>query len=651
MSLNLEEKLLGNFTEYADYVNNERAIVHYYDGLKPVLRRSLFTMYNMGLTPDKQTKKCATIVGKVLEFHPHGDSGVYNAIARAAQPFSLLVPVITGMGNFGSLEMGPAAMRYTEAKISPLGYSLVEGLKDKIVPMVPNYDGTTEEPSFLPVPFPYLLVNGTSGIGVGMAASMPSHNLSDVIDMVSYAILNPEASTSELVDRLKGPDFSSACDIVNKNDFKEIYSKGSGSFKMRAKFSVTGSKITATNLPYKVGGAKILEQLNSAMERGECSFIKEVFDLSGVNQEVLIDISTKDTEKAIQELCRVSDLEKSFSLDFSVVLDSPRRLNLRDYLDAWIRTHKELNRQRLEQERAKAIARLHILEGLLKATKMMDQVIKTIRQSEDRAEAKQGLVALGFTLPQVEAILEMRLARLTKLNELTLQKEAGELRQEVENLTTLLENEVEFNNYLVSEMAKYKKLAAPRKSALIQKTFVKVNKEVDSKFNLTLVRNKKKALISEGYSSKAVNGDAKSPVYVLHGDSVTPVKNAKETVIADVWEVLDDKALYTLHFSEDGYVKKTKASDLKTSRKAIVAKQTKVVSVLLTDKEEDKDLYVLLTLNNGKQVQFNIDDINPTGRNTRGVIAVKLAEGESVADAVWTKKVPNVQVGRNKKIK
>lgn len=651
MSLNLEKKLLGNFTEYADYVNNERAIVHYYDGLKPVLRRSLFTMYNMGLTPDKQTKKCATIVGKVLEFHPHGDSGVYNAIARAAQPFSLLVPVITGMGNFGSLEMGPAAMRYTEAKISPLGYSLVEGLKDKIVPMVPNYDGTTEEPSFLPVPFPYLLVNGTSGIGVGMAASMPSHNLSDVIDMVSYAILNPEASTSELVDRLKGPDFSSACDIVNKNDFKEIYSKGSGSFKMRAKFSVTGSKITATNLPYKVGGAKILEQLNSAMERGECSFIKEVFDLSGVNQEVLIDISTKDTEKAIQELCRVSDLEKSFSLDFSVVLDSPRRLNLRDYLDAWVRTHKELNRQRLEQERAKAIARLHILEGLLKATKMMDQVIKTIRQSEDRAEAKQGLVALGFTPPQVEAILEMRLARLTKLNELTLQKEAGELRQEVENLTTLLENEVEFNNYLVSEMAKYKKLAAPRKSALIQKTFVKVNKEVDSKFNLTLVRNKKKALISEGYSSKAVNGDAKSPVYVLHGDSVTPVKNAKETVIADVWEVLDDKALYTLHFSEDGYVKKTKASDLKTSRRAIVAKQTKVVSVLLTDKEEDKDLYVLLTLNNGKQIQFNIDDINPTGRNTRGVIAVKLGEGESVVDAVWTKKVPNIQVGRNKKIK
>lgn len=651
MSLNLEKKLLDNFTEYADYVNNERAIVHYYDGLKPVLRRILFTMYQMGLTPDKQTKKCATIVGKTLEFHPHGDSGVYNALVRATQDFSLLIPLLTGMGNFGSLDMGPAAMRYPEAKISPFGMSLVTGLKDKIVPMVPNYDGTIEEPAFLPVPFPHLLVNGTSGIGVGMAASMPSHNLADVIDMVSYAILNPEASTSELVDLLKGPDFSSGCDIVNKNDFKEIYSKGSGSFKMRAKFTVTGSQISATNLPYKTSGAKILEQLNNAVERGECGFIKEVFDLSGTNQEVLIDISTKDTEKAIQELCRVSDLEKAFSLDFSVVLDSPRRINLRDYLEAWVRTHKELTRQKLIQEKEKAMARLHILEGLLKATKMMDEVIKTIRQSEDRGEAKQALAELGFTILQAEAILEMKLARLTRLNELTLQKEAEELRQEVEDLIDLLEKEAKFNRHLVVEMEKYKKLAAPRKSALIQKTFVKINKEVDSKFNLTLVRNKKKVLISEGFSSKAVNGDAKSPVYILHADSVTPVKNAKETVIADAWEILDSKALYTLHFSEDGYVKKTKASDLKTSRKAIVAKQTKVVSVLLTDREEDKDLYVLLTLNNGKQIQFNIDDINPTGRNTRGVIAVKLDEGETVVDAIWTKKVPDIQVGRNKKIK
>ncbi len=651
MSLNLEEKLLDNFTEYADYVNNERAIVHYYDGLKPVLRRSLYTMYNMGLTPDKQTKKCATIVGKILEFHPHGDTGVYNAVVRAAQDFSLLVPVITGMGNFGSLDMGPAAMRYTEAKISPLGYSLVEGLKDKIVPMVPNYDGTAEEPSFLPVPFPYLLVNGTSGIGVGMAASMPSHNLSDVIDMVSYAILNPEASTSDLVDRLKGPDFGSSCDIVNKDDFKEIYSKGAGSFKMRAKFSITGSQITATNLPYKTSGSRILEQLNGAMERGECSFIKEVIDMSSNQEVVLINISTKDVDKAIQELCRVSDLEKSFSLDFSVVLNTPKRVNLKDYLEAWVRTHKELNRQQLIQERVKAVARLHILEGLLKATKMMDQVIKTIRQSEDRADAKQSLVELGFSLLQSEAILEMKLSRLTKLNELSLLKESEELDQTVKDLTELLESEEKFNNFLIQKMSKFKKMAAPRKSALLQKVFVKVNKEADSKFNLTLVRNKKKVLISEGFSSKAINGDATSPVYVLHADSVTPVKNAKETAIADAWDVLDDRALYVLHFSEDGYVKKTKASDLKTSRKAIVAKQTKVISVLSTDKEENKDLYVLLTLNDGKQVQFNIDDISPTGRNTRGVIAVKLEEGQKVIDAIWTKKVIGVQVGRNKKLK
>jgi len=649
MNLNLENKLLENFTEYADYVNNERAITHYYDGLKPVLRRILFTMYQMGLTPDKQTKKCATIVGKTLEFHPHGDSGVYNALVRATQDFSLLIPVLTGMGNFGSLDMGPAAMRYPEAKISPFGMSLVSGLKDKIVPMVPNYDGTIEEPAFLPVPFPHLLVNGTSGIGVGMASSMPSHNLSDVIDMISYFILNPEASTSDLVDQLKGPDFSSGCDIVNKEDFKEIYSKGSGSFKMRAKFSIKGSQITATNLPYKISGAKILEQLNNAQDRGECGFVKEVMDL---DESVLIDISTKDTEMAIRELCRVSDLEKSFSLDFSVVLDTPRRVNLKDYTDAWVRTHKSLNRQRLIQEKEKAAARLHILKGFFKAIEMMDYVIRTIRESDDRSAAKKALVELlGFSSLQADAILDMRLSKLTKLNNITLEKEATELEQEIKDLTALLEDAGKFNDFLVESMNKHKKMAAPRKSALVQKIFAKVAKQTDTNFNITFMRNKNKILIAEGFSSKSINGDSKSPIYILHSDSVTPVRNAKETVIADVWEVLDSKALYTLHFSEDGYVKKTKAADLKTSRKAIVAKQTKVVSVLITDKEQDKDLYALLTLNNGKQIQFNTDDINPTGRNTRGVIAVKLEEGEKVTEVIWTSKVNDVQVGRNKKIK
>lgn len=651
MNLDIDKQLLGNFTEYADYVNNERAITHYYDGLKPVMRRSLYTLHKMGLTPEKQTKKFATVVGKVMEYHPHGDSGIYNAMIRGAQPFSNLIPIIHGSGNIGSLDMGPAAMRYTEVKLTPFGHSLVKGLKDKIVPMVPSYDGTEVEPSFLPVPVPYLLVNGSSGIGVGMAASIPSHNLVNVIDMTSHYILNPSASTSDLVDILQGPDFSSGCDIVNKEDFKGIYTKGSGGFKMRAKFSITGSQITASNLPYKTSGSRILEQLNAAQDRGECTFIREVIDMSSEEEVVLINVSTKDMDFAIKEICRASDLEKTFSLDFSVVLESPRRVTLLDFTESWVRTHKELNRQRLKQEEQIALARLHILEGLLKATKMMDEVIKTIRASQDTSTAKMALISLGFSEPQSKAILDMKLAKLTKLNELSLEKEAGELDEEVLNLQSLLNNEDAFNLYLIEEMSSYKKMASPRKSKLTQNVFAKAVKSVDTNFHVVYNKAKMKAIITGGVSSKAINGNASSPIYILHENKVTPIKNAKDPVITSVWDVIDSSTLYALHFSEDGFVKKTRIEDLKTSRTAIVAKQDKVVSVLITSSEQNSDMYVLLTLNNGKNVQFNIDDINSTGRNARGVGAVKLNVGEKVESAVWSQKIKDVPVGRNKKLK
>lgn len=646
MALNLEETLLENFTEYAEYVNNERAIAYYYDGLKPVMRRALYTMYSMKLKPEGQTKKCATIVGKIMEYHPHGDSGIYNAVVRSAQDFSLLLPIIEGMGNFGSLDMPPAAARYTEAKISPLGWALVEGLSDKIVPMIPNYDGTTEEPVFLPVPFPYLLVNGTSGIGVGMAASIPSHNLDDVINTTTHLLLNPNSSIEEIVSRLNGPDFGSGCEIVNKADFVSAYETGRGGFKMRAKFSVAGNQIKATNLPYHVSGAKILEQLNLAQANGDLSFVKEVIDMSGEEEVVLINISTKDTDMAIRELCRASDLEKVFSLDFSVVLDTPRRIGLIEYLNSWILMHKELNRKRLNQDRDLAESRLHILDGLLKATKMMDEVIKTIRASEDRAAAKTALVGLGFSILQSEAILDMKLARLTKLNELSLIKEADDLKEKIKYFTLLLESENDFNQYLAKNMVSYKPLSKVRKSLISQNVFAKIVKEVDTRFSVNFIKNKNKVLISEGYSSKEINGDSSSPVYVLSGNSVVPIKNAKEPVVAEVFSIVEPSTEYSLHISEDGYIKKTNLADLKVSRKAIITKQDKVVAALIGSKNEKR--YVLLTLNDGKKIQFTVSDIKATGRNARGVIAVKLEEGQKVVNAEWTEKLSNVSIGRNK---
>ena len=645
MNLNLEEKLLDNFTEYADYVNNERAITHYYDGLKPVLRRTLYTMYNMGLTPEKQTRKCATIVGQILSYHPHGDSGVYNALVRAAQDFSLLVPVITGMGNFGSLDMGPAAMRYTEAKLSKFGYTLVEGLKDKVVPMVPNYDGTTEEPLYLPVPIPYLLVNGTSGIGVGMAASIPSHNIKDVVEMTAYFVDHPDATTEELVAKLKGPDFSTGCEIVNKEDFVNIYEQGSGSFKMRAKFSITGNQITATNLPYKVSGAKVYEQVMNAQERGECGFVKTIIDMSTGEEVVIFEVTGKDTDMMIRELCRVSDLEKSFPMDFSVVLETPQKINLRTYLQKWVETHKAINTKDLKNQEAKARARRLIVEGFLKAILGMDEIVKIIRGSENRAEARANLMELGFREVQANAILDMRLASLTKLSGVELEKEHQNLCFELDRILELLEDEGEFNKYIIKKMDKVNPFAAPRKTTLTQNVFPKLIKAIDTNFNLVV--KKDKAYILEGVSTKGLNGDSSNPIYLLTGNEVLPVKSAKESIISGIWGAVDPKTKFVYHISEDGFIKKTKVKDLFTSRKAIVAKQDKVIEVLQTDTD---DKYVLLTLSDGKSVQFKVDDINPTGRNARGVIAVKLEDDQKVVSAVWSNKVPGVPVGRNKRV-
>ena len=649
MTLDLKDKLLENFTEYAEYVNNERAITYYYDGLKPVMRRVLYSMYKMKLKPEGQAKKCASIVGQVMAYHPHGDSGIYNALVRSAQDFSLLHPIIQGTGNLGTIDMPPAAMRYTEAKVSKVGWSLVEGLSDKTVPMIDNYDGTEQEPLFLPVPFPYLLVNGTSGIGVGMAASVPSHNLEDVIDATTHLIFNPDAPVEEVIKILKGPDFNSGCDIVNKDDFISIYKTGRGGFRMRSKFSITARQIRATNLPYRTSGAKRVEQINNAQARGELTFVREVIDMGGDVETLLIDINTKDTDMAIRELCRVSDLEKTFSLDLSVVMDGPKRVSLMDFFAAWIKTHKSLNRKKIIQDKEQAEARLHVLEGLLRATRMLDEVIKTIRASEARAEAKDALVKLGFSVEQSEAILEMKLARLTRLNELTLIKESEELNSSIEYWFSLLTNEDSFNEYVAHNMSLYKKMAQPRKSKLTQNVFAKVLKEVDSRFSVNFIKSKHKALVSEGASSKGINGDSTSPVYLLSDNSIVPVKNAKEAVIPKVFAVLDTGEDFVLHFSEDGYVKKTNIDKLKTSRKAIVAKQDKVIAVLTG--KESTERYVLLTLNDGKQVQFTVQDISPTGRNARGVSAVKLESGQIVAKVEWTDKLDGVQVGRNKVVK
>ena len=478
--VDLADEMQGSFLEYAYSVIYSRALPDARDGLKPVQRRILYQMAEMGLRPDRGHVKSARVVGEVMgKLHPHGDSAIYDALVRLSQDFTLRVPLIDGHGNFGSLDDGPAAARYTEARLRAEAMALVDDLDEDVVDFVPNYDNQLTQPSVLPAAFPNLLVNGASGIAVGMATNMAPHNLIEVAAAARHLLDDPEASLDDLMAYVPGPDLPTGGTIIGLEGVREAYATGRGSFKTRAKVSieaVTARKtgIVVTELPYLVGPEKVIEKIKDGVQSKKLAGISDVTDLTDRRNGLRLVIGIKtgfSPEAVLEQLYRYTPLEDGFSINAVALVDgTPQTLGLKEllrvYLDHRIQVVTRRSGYRLDRRRE----RLHLVEGLLVAILDIDEVIQLIRTSDDADAARTRLMEV-FDLSQVQSeyILELRLRRLTKFSRIELEAERDQLRAEIAELETLLADPARVRAVVGDELeATAERFGTPRRTLLTE---------------------------------------------------------------------------------------------------------------------------------------------------------------------------------------
>ncbi|WP_201516867.1 DNA gyrase/topoisomerase IV subunit A [Gulosibacter hominis] len=447
--VDVSAEMRSSFLEYSYSVIYSRALPDARDGLKPVQRRILYQMTEMGLRPDRGHVKSARVVGDVMgKLHPHGDSAIYDALVRLAQPFVQRVPLVDGHGNFGSLDDGPAAARYTEARLTAAALALTESLDEDVVDFVPNYDNSLQQPSVLPSAWPSLLVNGASGIAVGMATNMAPHNFGEVVAAARHLLEVPDATLDELMEFLPGPDLPGGAQIVGLDGIRDAYETGRGSFKMRATASI--EQITArrrgiviTELPYGVGPEKVIEKIKQGVQSKKLAGISNVDDLTGRDHGLRLVIEVKTgfaPEAVLEQLYRHTPLEDSFHINNVALVDGgPRTLGLIELLRVYLDHRVDVVRRRSQFRLNRRRERLHLVEGLLIAIVDIDEVIQIIRSSDDAPQASERLkLVFDLSDAQAEYILELRLRRLTKFSRIELEAERDQLAREIAELEALL---------------------------------------------------------------------------------------------------------------------------------------------------------------------------------------------------------------------
>ena len=689
--VNLEEEMKRSFISYAMAVIVDRALPDVRDGLKPVHRRILYDMNELGMTPDKPYRKSARLVGDVLgKFHPHGDSSVYDAMVRLAQPFNMRYLLVDGQGNYGSVDGdGAAAMRYTEARMQKLTLHLLDGIEKDTVDFYPNFDETLMQPAVLPSRFPNLLVNGSSGIAVGMATNIPPHNLREVIDGVICMIDNPDCTIDDLMVHIKGPDFPTGATILGRRGIREAYYTGRGKIDVRAKSNIEQmqggrSRIVVTEIPYQVNKAKLVEKIAELVHEKRIDGISDIRDESDRNGMRIVIELKKDVypQVVLNFLYKHTQLQETFGANMlALVNGQPRILNLRDMIYYYLEHQKDVITRRTKFELNKAQARAHILEGLLKALDYIDEIVALIRSSKDTATAKAALMErFAFTDKQAQAILDMRLARLTGLERERLLEEYNELEKTIARLQAILGDEKLLMDVIKTEISEIRdKFSDDRRTEL---TTVEGEIDVEDLIQeedmvVTLTRQGYvKRIAKSTYRAQHRGGRGVSGMTTKEEDYAVQMRvvsthdeimfftnlgrvyrlkcyqipeagrQARGTAMVNLLQISGSEKVTTMvpvpgatgehnlvMATRGGMIKKTPFGEFQNLRKngliAIVLKEDdELVGVELTDGQDE----IMMGTRKGMCIRFNEKHIRPMGRASMGVHAMKLDDGDEIID-------------------
>ncbi|MGQ0616165.1 MAG: DNA gyrase subunit A [Acidimicrobiia bacterium] len=686
--IEIQEEMERSFLDYAMSVITSRALPDVRDGLKPVHRRILWAMEELGNRPDRPWMKCARVVGEVMgKYHPHGDGGIYDALVRMAQNFSLRHPLVAGHGNFGSPDFGPAASRYTESRLAPIALMMLADIDEDTVDFIDNYSGEFQQPDVLPARFPNLLVNGSQGIAVGMATNIPPHNLGEVVDATLHLIDHPEATADDLMHFVKGPDFPTGALIMGRQGIMDAYRTGKGSIRMRAKAEIEegarADQIVVTELPYQVGVSAVSAKIKELVETRQIEGIADVNDESAQADTRLVIKLKRDAPGLIilNNLYKHTPLQVNFAVNTVALVDNvPRTLSLVQVLEAYIEHQLEVIRRRSEFRRRKAAERLHIREGRLKAIDVIDAVIATIRASEDRPAAKVALMAepYEFSELQAEDILDIPLGRLTRLARLDLETEIGQLRGAIAGLDAILADEGRMRGVIKEELTDIRNRFADERRSEI--TFdagdIDIEDLIDDE-DLIVTYSAKgyvKTMAADTFRTQARGGRGIAGAKLRDEDYVTQIltttahayllffsnkgrvyrlkaheipkkdRTQRGTAIVNllpllpgerIQAIIDTRDYETSRFlffaTKQGQVKKTKFTEYDSSLRAgIIAISLRdgdeLVRVIPTNGGDD----ILMISRLGAAIRFSEDEVRPMGRTAAGVRGMRLRTGDEV---------------------
>lgn len=680
--VDINKEMKKCYIDYAMSVIVGRALPDVRDGLKPVHRRILYSLQELGLYPDKGYRKCARIVGDVLgKYHPHGDSSVYDALVRMAQDFSMRYMLADGHGNFGSVDGdSPAAMRYTEAKMNKISVEMLRDINKNTVDFVPNFDGEEKEPSVLPSRFPNLLVNGSSGIAVGMATNIPPHNLGEIIDGTIMLIDNPEASVLDLMTVIKGPDFPTGATVMGKAGIRAAYETGKGKIIVRANAEIeeenSRHRIIVTELPYQVNKAKLIENIADLVKDKRIVGISDLRDESDrEGMRIVIELKKDANPNVILNLLyKHTKMQDTFGVIMLALVDNePQVLNLKQVLSHYINFQKEVITRRTIFDLDKAKARAHILEGLRIALDNIDEVISIIRHSETSEIAKNTLMEkFQLSEKQATAILEMRLRRLTGLERDKIEAEYNELMKQIEYLESILASEEKLLGVIKDELVEIKNKYGDERRTKIEKVMNEIDIEdliQEEEVVITMTNNGYiKRISSDTYSAQRRGGKGIQAMTTKEDDFVEQViitsthsdilfftnrgrvyklrayeipeagRTAKGTNIINLIQIEPNERIetalvirdnnregYLFMATKQGIVKKTPLEDFKNLRKSgLIAISLREGDELLKVKVTKGDANLIMVTQNGYAVKFNESDVRPMGRSASGVKAINL---------------------------